>query len=108
MNQPLAESNISAQQQDIVLYQSTDGEVEFHVNVFDESVWLTQKQMAELFDTTVQNTGQHANSIFKEGELIQISVIKDFFITASDGKQYKTKHYNEYRYFKRAICLPIA
>lgn len=58
------------------------------------TVWLSQAQMAELFDTTKQNVSLHANNCFKEGELDRNSVVKDFLTTATDGKQYKTKHYN--------------
>lgn len=60
----------------------------------DENIWLTQKLMAELYDVTVQNIGQHIKKIFEDGELIPDSVIKKFFTTATDGKDYITKHYN--------------
>lgn len=57
-------------------------------------VWLTQKLMAELFDTTVANISMHLTSIFENGELAENSVVKDFLITATDGKDYNTKHYS--------------
>lgn len=60
----------------------------------DENIWLTQKLMAELYDVTVQNIGQHIKKIFDDGELTPDSVIKKFFITAADGKDYNTAHYN--------------
>lgn len=60
----------------------------------DENIWLTQKLMAELYDVTVQNIGQHIKKVFEDGELIPDSVIKKFFTTATDGKDYTTKHYN--------------
>jgi len=60
----------------------------------DENVWLTQKMMAALYDVTVQNIGQHLRKVFSDAELSAEAVIKDFFITASDGKQYRTQHYN--------------
>jgi hypothetical protein len=59
-----------------------------------ETVWLTQQHMAELFQTTKQNIGQHLKSIFAEGELVQDSVVKDSFTTAADGKNYATRFYN--------------
>ena len=59
-----------------------------------ETVWLTQQHMAELFQTTKQNIGQHLKSIFAEGELLQNSVVKDSFTTAADGKNYATRFYN--------------
>jgi hypothetical protein len=60
----------------------------------DENIWLTQKLMAELYDVSVQNIGQHIKKILGDGELSPDSVIKDYFITAADGKNYNTSHYN--------------
>ena len=60
----------------------------------DENIWLTQKMMAELYDVSVQNIGQHIKKILDDGELVEEAVIKKYFITATDGKQYSTKHYN--------------
>ena len=60
----------------------------------DETVWLTQQQMAELFGTTRNNITLHIGNIFKEGELEEKSVRKDSLLTAADGKRYKTKFYN--------------
>ena len=60
----------------------------------EESVWLTQLQMAELIQTTKQNISLHINKIFKEGELNPLSVVKDCLTTAADGKNYRTKYFN--------------
>lgn len=60
----------------------------------DETVWLTQKMMAELFQCSIDNISLHLKNIFAENELEEKSVIEEFSITASDGKQYRTKHYN--------------
>lgn len=60
----------------------------------DENIWLTQKMMASLYDVTVPAINQHLKRIFDDGELLPEAVIKDYLITASDGKQYRTKHYN--------------
>ena len=60
----------------------------------DETVWLTQKLMAELFQCSTDNISLHLKNIFKDGELEEISVTEEFSVTASDGKQYRTKHYN--------------
>lgn len=79
---------------EILLYQTEDGRTRVQVRLQDESVWLTQKLMAELFQTSVQNVGAHVRNIFSDGELNADSVIKDFFITAGDGKKYQTQHYN--------------
>jgi hypothetical protein len=82
---------------DIVIYESDDGQLSFNVNVFDETVWLTQKQMAELFDTTIQNIGQHIKSIFESAELQQNRTVKKFFIVQKEGNRSVKRgvdHYN--------------
>lgn len=60
----------------------------------DETVWLTQKLMAELFQCSTDNISLHLKNIFKDGELEEKSVVEEFSVTAGDGKQYRTKHYN--------------
>ena len=77
-----------------IMYTTDDGQVEIEVRLEDENVWLTQKAMSELFDTTKQNISLHINNIFEEDELNQDSVVKENLTTASDGKNYKTKYYN--------------
>ncbi|TLU82607.1 MAG: hypothetical protein FDX21_08015 [Chlorobium sp.] len=64
------------------------------VRLENETLWLTQQQMADLFQSSKQNIGQHLKNIFSEGELVESSVVKNFFTTASDGKEYLTKCYN--------------
>ena len=78
---------------EIVLFESKDKKVVLSVPMDGDTVWLTQLQMANLFDTTKQNISLHANNCFKEGELDKNSVVKDFLTTGSDGKKYRTKHY---------------
>lgn len=78
---------------EIVLYQPDDS-VRLEVRLEDETVWLTQQQMAELFNTTRNNITLHIGNIFKEGELEENSVRKESLLTAADGKRYKTKFYN--------------
>lgn len=78
----------------LIIYQAEDGKIKIDVRFQDETVWLTQKLMAELFQTTIANINIHIKNVFDEGELSQDSVIKDFLITASDGKKYHTKFYN--------------
>lgn len=77
-----------------LVYQAEDGRTKIDVRLEGETAWLTQAHMTELFQTTKQNIGQHLKNIFEEGELSEISVVKDFFTTAADGKKYRTKHYN--------------
>jgi len=79
---------------EIVLYTAADGTVKLDVRLEKETVWLTQQLMAELFQTTKQNIGQHLKSIFQSGELAQKAVVKKFFTTAADGKSYDTNFYN--------------
>ena len=66
----------------------------FEIRYEDENIWLSQKMMAELYDVSVSAINQHLNTIFTDGELIKESVIKKYLITASDGKNYNTLHYN--------------
>ena len=78
---------------EIVLYQPDDS-VRLEVRLQDETVWLTQQQMAELFRTTRNNITLHIGNIFKEGELKEESVRKESLLTAADSKNYRTKIYN--------------
>jgi len=66
----------------------------FEMRYEAENIWLTQKMMAALYDVSVQNIGQHIKKVFDDGELSPNSVIKKYFITAADGKEYETMHYN--------------
>lgn len=79
---------------EMLIYQSEDGTVNLEVKLENETIWLNQQMMAVLFHTTKQNIGQHLKNIFEEGELDSNSVVKKFFTTAADGKQYKTNFYN--------------
>lgn len=78
----------------IIIYKTEDGVTKIDVRLENETVWLSQMQMAELFQTTKQNISLHINNIFREGELEESQVVKDFLTTASDGKNYHTKFYN--------------
>ena len=81
-------------QGEIVIYKTTDeNNFQLEVRVEDETVWLTQAQMADLFQTTRNNVTLHISNVFKENELQEDSVCKDSLLTASDGKKYKTKLY---------------
>ena len=77
-----------------LIYQAENGVIKIDVRFEDETVWLTQQLMAELFQTTKQNIGLHLKTIFGEGELAREAVVKDFFTTAADGKSYNTRFYN--------------
>lgn len=77
-----------------LMYQTENGDTKIQVRLEGETVWMTQKAMAELFQTSKQNISLHINNIFKEGELVEDAVVKFYLTTAEDGKNYKTKHYN--------------
>lgn len=79
---------------DFLIFSKEQGGDGIEVRVENETIWLTQKLMAELFDTTKQNISLHLKRIFEDEELTESSVVKDFLTTASDGKVYKAKHYN--------------
>jgi hypothetical protein len=78
----------------ILIYRSTEGSIKVDVQLEDETVWLTQAQMAELFDKSKKTISEHIGNIFKEDELLEDSVVRNFRITAADGKSYQTNHYN--------------
>ena len=81
-------------QSEIVLYQTEDGRTRLEVRLENETVWWTQAQMAELFQTTKQNVSLHIQNVFTEKELREDSVVKESLTTASDGRNYQTKFYN--------------
>lgn len=83
--------NITAE---FLIFTAETGNTHIEVRVEDEMVWLTQKLMAELFDVDVRTISEHLQNIFKSEELREDSVVRLFRITASDGKEYETQHYN--------------
>jgi len=78
----------------IIIYNTEDGQTKIEVRMKDETVWLSQKQMAELFDKDVRTINEHIKNVFLERELAENSVIRNFRITAADGKKYETNFYN--------------
>jgi len=78
---------------EFLLYTTEDGKTRVQVRLLDDTVWLTQKVIAELFQKDVRTINEHINNIFEEGELIPDSVIRKFRITAADGKNYDTAQY---------------
>jgi hypothetical protein len=77
---------------EFLLYTAPGGDTRVQVRLLDETVWLTQKQMAELFDKDVRTINEHIQNVFDEAELDADSVIRKFRITASDGKTYEVAH----------------
>lgn len=88
------ESSLTPNQSNFLLYVSQSGEVKVDVLLHDETVWLTQKGMQELFGKAKQTISEHIQNIFKEGELEENSVVRKFRTTAGDGKNYTTSFYN--------------
>ena len=78
----------------IIIYQTEDGNTQIDVRLENDTVWLNQAQMVELFQTSKQNISLHVINIFKEGELREDSVVKEYLTTAADGKKYRNKYYN--------------
>ena len=79
---------------EILLYTGPSGAIRVEVLFEEESFWLTQKRMAELFDVDVRTVSEHLQNLFKTGELAEDSVIRKFRITAADGKNYLTSFYD--------------
>ena len=79
---------------DIIIYNSDDGRARVALTARDGNVWLNQNQLAELFDTSVQNVSLHIINILKDNELNANSVVKDYLITAADGKNYNVAFYS--------------
>ena len=79
---------------ELILYRTEDGRDAVHLRLVDGTVWLTQAEIALLFDTTKQNVSLHLKTIFADAELAEGSVVKDSLTTAADGKRYGTKLYN--------------
>ena len=93
-NQFIIPTDGQQSEKSVIIYRSEDGTIQLEVQLYDETVWLTQHQMTILFETTKQNVSLHVNNAFKDGELERNSVVKDFLTTASDGKNYHILYYN--------------
>lgn len=78
----------------IVIYQTQDGQTRIDVKIENDSVWLNQAQIAELLQSSKSNISEHISHIFEEKELDETSVVRNFRTTATDGKDYNVKHYN--------------
>ena len=81
-------------ERNIIIYKTDDGKANVVLMAKDGNIWMNQNQLAELFDTSKQNIGQHIKSILEDNELDGISVVKNYFTTASDGKKYEVTFYS--------------
>lgn len=79
---------------ELIIYQTEDGQTQVNLKAIDGTVWLTQKEIATLFDRDVRTINEHLKTLFLDNELQENSVIRNFRITAADGKSYDTAHYN--------------
>ena len=86
--------NLYITDSEIIIYQVEDGKTKIDVKFEDETVWLTQAQLCELYQTSKSNISEHIKHIFEEGELEENSVVRKFRTTAADGKKYNTTYYN--------------
>jgi len=78
----------------VIIYTTNDGKTKIDVKLEEETLWLTQAQMCELYQTSKSNVSEHIKHIFEEGELDKNSVVRKFRTTAADGKEYEVSHYN--------------
>lgn len=85
------------QESSIIIFQSEDGKTKIETRLFDETVWLTQAQLGELFQKSKSTISEHIKNIFEEGELVSAAVVRKFRTTAPDGKNYDTIFYNNFR-----------
>ena len=83
-----------ATENNIIIYNTEDGKSSVALYAKDSTVWMNRQQLAELFDTSKQNIGQHILNILKDKELEENSVVKNYFTTASDGKNYDVTFYS--------------
>lgn len=84
---------MTANNGELILYRTEDGRTDIHLRAAEGTAWLTQAEMADLFDSSKQNISLHIRNIFIEGEVVEEAVVKSYLTTASDGKRYKTKSY---------------
>lgn len=85
---------MAADKSELVIYQADDGRTLIETRLEDETVWLTQAQLCELFQKAKSTVSEHIKNIFEEGELEPVSVVRNFRTTADDGKSYDTAYYN--------------
>lgn len=90
----MANDIVPLQPDEFLMYQTDDGMTRVSVRIENETVWLTQNQLVELFQSSKANISEHIKHVFEEGELDADSVVRNFRTTAADGKNYNVAHYN--------------
>ena len=78
----------------LLIYKDNEGNNQIEVKLFDNSIWLTQDQIVNLYQSSKSNISEHIKHILQEGELDENAVVRKYRTTASDGKMYNKKHYN--------------
>jgi hypothetical protein len=86
--------NLPQKQSEILIYRNADGKIKIDVRLEDETVWLTQALLCDLFQKSKATISEHISHIFQEGELSEGSVVRNFRTTAADGKRYEVRYYN--------------
>lgn len=79
----------------LVIYQTEDGKAQIECRLVDQTIWLSQALMGELFERSKKTISEHLQNLFEEGELDQKSVVRNFRTTAADGKTYDVLYYNK-------------
>ena len=93
----MSDDNLPAKQPPagkFLLYQTEDGQTRIECRFAGESIWLSQTNMADLYQTTRQNVSLHLKNLYEEGELVENRVVKEYLTTGPDGKNYRVNHYN--------------
>ena len=88
----------------IIIYQTEDGQTQIDVRLENETVWLTQAQMVELFQTTKQNVSLHVGNVFKEGELEQEATVKEYLTVQKEGKREVRR---QVRYYNLDVIISV-
>ena len=78
---------------EIIIYETEDGNTKIDVNLVEETIWLNQQDLVNLYKTSKSNISEHIKNIFEEGELEEKSVVRNFRTTANDGKIYNEKYF---------------
>ena len=92
---------------EILIYQTEDGLTKIEVNMEDETVWLNQTQLMELYQCSKSNISEHITNIFNEGELKKEEVVRKFRTTGSDGKMYSIIHYNSLKSYRISYTMQL-
>ncbi|GAB4364087.1 MAG: RhuM family protein [Methylohalobius crimeensis] len=94
MSQKHSETDIASQRGEVLLYQTEDGRTRLECRFEDETIWLSQAMLCELYQKSKATISEHLKNIFQDGELAEDSVVRFFRTTAADGKDYRVKHFN--------------